>query len=133
MDSVVYTPSVTATLNTNRLGPWASVGVQANTPVVESIVAPGGATDRPKESVSAGSGSDAAAVISQAWPSLKLAGWERGRGGTRAGGCVRRLAAVRRHSPAARVEAAGRVREQVGGSERVGGPKNVALTVAPSV
>ena len=37
--------SVTRTLTLWSAGPWASVGVQVNTPVVESIAAPVGAPE----------------------------------------------------------------------------------------
>src|SRR5438105_1630504 len=55
--------SVTRTLKVNVPGPWASVGVQVNTPVTGSMAAPLGAPTRLKVSVLAGmSGSVAVAV-----------------------------------------------------------------------
>src|SRR5262245_64948522 len=55
--------SLTRTVIKLVLGPWASVGVQVNTPVVGLRFAPAGALTRPKVNVLAGMSESAAVLV----------------------------------------------------------------------
>src|SRR6266513_3070582 len=61
--SVFVTPSLTRTLNGNVPGPWASVGVQVNTPLVAPMLAPAGPLGSEKLSVCVGTSESVAVAV----------------------------------------------------------------------